>query len=373
MRPRTALALPLIALLTSQGCVTSPGGSGDDDDSSADSAFQTHAVVTTTDFSVGALATVDLDTRELREEITATSADPIVRVDSGLVFQINRWMFDSVRVYEPPDLQQPVLEFSTGAGSNPHDAVLCDGAIFVTRYHEAALGVYDLDTGIGLGEIDLSPWADEDGIPEASTLVRRGTTIYVGLQRMIREGAFWPADPDGGVILEIDCEAREVTGEWSTGPNVAIQAHPMDDDALLLIEGIYTDESGAITLDGGLRTLDLLDDAPGPIEIDEDTVGGNIVAVAVGPDGRGLLITADALEHHVHGLDLVAGTTQLLDSTTAYIPEARANDRGEAWVVRRAPLDDLEAGGGLAVYDLAAFEQVAWIGTSLEPFSIDFF
>jgi hypothetical protein len=361
-----------VALLAASGCVTSPDGPGDDDDSASDSAFQTHAVVTTTDFSVGALVTVDLDTHEV-QEVTAISSDPVVRVDAGLVFQINRWMFDSVRVYEPPNLQQPVIEFSTDAGSNPHDAVLCDGAIFVSRYDADSIGIYDLDTGIAVGEIDLSPWADEDGLPEASTLVRHGETVYVGLQRLIREGGVWPAAPGGGAVVEIDCVEREVVASWTTGPNVFIQDHPLQDDAFLLIEGMVMEESGAVDLDGGVRTLDTTSGTLGPLEIDEATVGGNVVAIAIDADGHGIVVTSDGTQHHILCLDPITGELQALDSTNAYIPEVGMNDRGEVWVVRRAPLDDLEAGGGLAVYDPVACEQVAWIPTTLEPFSIDFF
>ena len=73
-------------------------------------------------------------------------------------------------------------------------------------------------------------------------------------------------------------------------------------------------------------------------------------------------------------MDLISGTTELILSSTAYIPSVQGNDRGEAWVVMRAPYDDPGAGGGLAVYDMDTCEQSdpePWISTSLEPFSID--
>ncbi len=374
--PALLLAATIVPLLVT-GCVgTSDGPAGDDDDSAGAGDGQGHAVITTTDFSVGALATVALDTRELTDEITTTSSDPIVRVDDGLLFVINRYMFDSVRVYEPPELQMPVVEFSTGAGSNPHDAAVCDGAIFVTRHDLDSLGVYDRETGIQIDEIDLSDWADSDGLPEASTLVRQGDTLYVGLQRMVRGGAFWTPADGGGAVVAVDCASREVVDSWSTGPNVFVQPHPMDDDTLLLLDGAYWDADGEITLDGGLSPLPLDGDSPGAPHIDEVTVGGNIVAVATNDAGHGLLVSADAEHHHVHCVDLAAGTTELLFSTTAYIPSVRGDDRGDAWIVMRAPYDDPGAGGGLAIYDMSTCEESAagaWVGTSLEPFSIDFF
>ena len=376
---RGAGLLPFVAIvpLLVTGCVnTSDGPIDDDDDSAAPGDARTHAAVTTTDFSVGALAKVELDTRELTDEVTATSSDPVVRADGGLLFVINRYMFDSVRVYEPPDLQMPRVEFSTGAGSNPHDAAHCSGAIFVARYDLDSIGVYDIDTGIQIDEVDLSGWADEDGLPEASTLVRRGTTLYVGLQRMVREGAFWTPANGGGAVVAVDCETRDVVNSWTTGPNVFIQPHPMDDDALLLLDGIYWDPSGEIPLDGGVHPLPLEGQEPGDALIDEAMVGGNIVAVAADEAGRGLLVSADADQHHVHCVDLISGTTELILSSTAYIPSVQGNDRGEAWVVMRAPYDDPGAGGGLAVYDMDTCEQSdpePWISTSLEPFSIDFY
>ena len=56
-----------------------------------------------------------------------------MQVEEGAIYAINRYQHDSIRRYDPPDLRNPRLEFSTGAGSNPERVALCDGALFVTR------------------------------------------------------------------------------------------------------------------------------------------------------------------------------------------------------------------------------------------------
>jgi hypothetical protein len=377
MAHRFPLSLLLSLLLLSSGCPTGfdddDDTTGDDDDSAGVDA-QTHAVVTTTDFAVGALATVDLDTWEVTDSITATSADPFVRTDDGLVLQINRWQHDSVRIYDPADLTTPLVELSTGAGSNPQEALFCGGDLFVTRLEETSIGVYDPDTGMAVGTVDLSTWTDDDGSPEATTMARIGDTLYVGLQRLDRASVWWTPSDGGGRVLEVDCASREVTREWSTGSNVIVQQHPVVDDTLLLVDGAYYTDEGLVSLDGGIRELPL-DGEPGSYRLTDEDLGGNVLGVAATAEGRGIVITAEDVGHRVLCLDMADWSTTELLFTEAYIPEFAVNDRGEAWIVVRSWLDP-EDEGGLLVIDLDTCTDLtedSWIRFELEPFSVAFF
>ncbi len=372
-------ALPTLLLTWTLAAVGCPTGAdddaGDDDAGDDDDGGQTHAVIATTDFAVGALASVDLDDGTVVDEITATSGDPVVWSDGGRVFQLNRFMFDSVRVHEPPALEVPALEFSTGAGSNPYAVAWCAGALFVVRYDRDSIGIYDPASGLPVGEVDLAPWADADGLPEASTLVRRGETLYVGLERLDRDGEVWLPAPGGGAVLEVDCAAREVVREWATGPNVKVQAHPWRDDALLLIEGVLFETWNVPALDGGVRTLDLTSGALGAVDLDEQAIGENIVGVAADAQGRGVLVSAGSETHTIHCLDMTDWSVETAAVTDYFIPEVRSNDRGEAWLPMRAGPADPGTPGGIAVYDLASCEERAGglIGFSLDPFSVAFY
>jgi hypothetical protein len=367
-------APPFLLLLALAGCPLDDDDVADDDSAGDDDA-QTHAVVATTDFTVGALATIDLDDWTVADELTATTGDPVVQVHDGLVYQINRFQHDSVRVYDPPDFSTPLLEFSTGAGSNPQWVVPCGGALFVTRYELDSIGVFDPGTGLPLGEVDLSSFADGDGLPEVSSMIRLGDRLYAGLQRMDRD-AGWQPDPDGGRVVEIDCDAREVTRWWTTGNNVMVHRMPGQDGELIAVEGALFDPDYQMLLDGGIRELDLAEDEPGPLQLTEVDLGGNIVAFAAGSAGVGLLALNQDEVHHLLCVDLSTWETTALGQTTSWVPEIQVDDRGQAFVPLRSGPADPGAPGGIAVIDLATCTDLTdddLISFSLEPYSVGFF
>jgi hypothetical protein len=371
--PRYGLALVLI--LTLAGCPLDDDDDADDDSAGDDDDNQTHALVATTDFTVGALATIDLDDWTVVDEITATTGDPVVQVHDGLVYQINRFQHDSVRVYDPPDFSTPLLEFSTGAGSNPQWVVPCAGALFVTRYESDSIGVFDPGTGLPLDEVDLSAFADADGLPEASSMIRLGDHLYAGLQRMDRD-AGWQPDPEGGRVVEIDCVDRQVSRWWDTGANVMVHRVPDRDGEMLVVEGALFDLDYQMMLDGGIRELVLTDDAPGPLQLTEVELGGNIVAFAAGGGGVGLLALNVDEVHHLLCVDLVTWETTALWQTTSWIPEIQVNDRDQAFVPLRSGPADPGAPGGIAVIDLATCTDLTsgdLITFSLQPYSVGFF
>ena len=141
------------------------------------------AVLITSDYQVGALATMDLDTRTVTDTLTTIHSDAAVSSGEDWVFQINRLGMDSIRVYEPGQWAAPLVEFSTGDSSNPHGAVLCNDQLVVSLYAESHLGVFEPLTGIQTNSVDLSPWADDDGSPEASSMILLGRSALVALQQ----------------------------------------------------------------------------------------------------------------------------------------------------------------------------------------------
>ena len=377
MTPRNSFLLLCVLSSALLGC---PAGDGDDDsaalddDDSADPvAHHTRALIGTTDFTVGALAEVALDTLEVTDEVTATTGDSVVRADGGYVIVINRFQHDSVRLYDPDDLLTPLSEFSTGAGSNPQEALLCDGRLFVTRLELDSIGVYDPDSGLPVGEVDLSAWADDDGVPEAATMVRVAGTLYVGLQRLDRDNAWLPA-ADGGRVVEVDCGAMEVTRGWAVAANVTVRLHPRRNDALLLNDGPYWTAENLVATDGGLRELELDGDEAGDYLLTEESLGGHIVSVVAAATGYGLLVTAEDEGHRIFCLDMEDWTATELAFTTGWIPEVGVSDQGLAFVLIRSWLDP-QLQGGVAVYDLddcSCFTGNDLLSFSLDPFSVAF-
>lgn len=352
---------------------------GADDDTAGDddvAAGATHAVVTTTDYSVGSLALVELDGWAVQDEIVTTSGDPSVTVDDGTILVVNAFGADNLTAYDPEDFSAPLFQVSTGAGSNPRRVASCGGAYFVTRYEEASLLVLDPGTGQTVGTVDLSGWDDGDGTPEAFSAVALDDTLYVSLQRFERAGYVWTPAADGGRILEIDCGTRTVLREFTTGPSPTLARHPMDPGKLLVFEGVYYDETFAVAQDGGARVLD-----PGTGALDagytwpEAEVGGNLAGFGGLASGKGILAVGTDTGSRIYCADLAAGTATLLDESTSFVNDVAADDRGDVWVVQRVSWLDPESDAGLRIFEAeTCTERTAggWIATSLEPYAVAF-
>ena len=75
---------------------------------------QTHALISTIaeDYSVGAVAMVNLDTLALSDTLTPTSGDAVVRAVNSQAVVLNRLNTDTVQVFDPGDWSAPQLDFA---------------------------------------------------------------------------------------------------------------------------------------------------------------------------------------------------------------------------------------------------------------------
>ncbi len=93
-------------------------------------------------------------------------------------------------------------------GINPQDvAIDSAGRRWVTRFEQSSLAVVAQD-GKSLEKVDLSAYADADGLPEASAVHIVGERAFVTVEQLDRCGGFKPTGP--GLILEIDIATRQV-------------------------------------------------------------------------------------------------------------------------------------------------------------------
>lgn len=324
---------------------------------------ETHAVVTTTDFSVGALATVDLGTFAVDDDLVPTSSDPYVAVQQDEVFQFNGLGIDNVAIYTPGAWSAPQEQFSVGDGTNPHGVALIDGALFVSLYEENALGVFDPTDGSSLGSVDLSAYAGSDGIPEASTMVVVGGKLYVALERLDRNNGW---TDDGGTVVQVDPTTKTVTKAWAVGPSPIVYPHPTDPNKLMVRTGLYAQAVG------GLRVLDPSKDAPDPLLLDASALGYGISGYAGSRIGVGLIVG----EHTdaTYTLSCVApdGTlTHAYGPTSDWLVNPVVDDRGRAWVAVRSS----SGTSGLLVVDLFTCQVLTDtpIQTDLPPYGIAFY
>jgi hypothetical protein len=318
------------------------------------------------DYATGAFATVDLDTWAVDDGLFPVAGDAAVQVDGDRVHQLNRLGTDTLRAYRAGDWGAPLWEVSTGSRTNPHDARVCGGGLYLSLYEENELLVIDPDSGARRGSVDLSAQDDGDGV-EASDLLVLDGTLYVGLQRMARTGATWT--PNGGRVLAVDCATGLAGQAWPAGANTRLhgawEERPLASGGAWgeLPAGIYTIDPAA----GRSRAL-----------IDMSGTGHAVIDVAVAGDHALIVTLADDLSgSSVWCADLRAGRLEELERTTSYLTSASANDRGEAWVTAHWGWVDPELSeAGLLIYDIegcARLNPGAPVRTALGPVALAFY
>jgi hypothetical protein len=302
-----------------------------------------------------------------------TGSDWEVMIADGAPWLLGRFFVDAVRRYDGMDFSAPILEFSTGAGTNPRSIAVCADRIYVSRYDITEgdtpvggdVGIFDLATGGPLGSVDVSSFnPPEDGTPEPDRLVAVGNTIYVALQRLDRD-AGWTPD-DAGKLVAIDCTTGTVTGDWDVGPNPVISAVAADPT---LIQIVY---------DGGVALFDTTAETVQNV-VDDFAMGEGYDSLTAVATGEAVLLVTELNfgTNEVWCMDLLGGTQTMLTSVPQRNWETIAAPDGNVWVLWRdhwATDTEVEV-GGVTVYDPVTCTEVTstWMSFGSDPSSLAFF
>lgn len=371
---------------------TDPGDTDTDVEPPEPSEFDAGVIVATTDYSVGAVEVVDINTWDIEVTPRTTLGDPKVFVDTWLdettdpnrrvevVFQVDRSGSDTIRVFWPDpltseiDWSAPFVEFSVGDGANVQDVEVCDNKLFVTMYDRDYIGIYSLLDGALFDTIDLSSYNDADGFPEAASLVESDLKLYVALE-MLDRSTWQPSGP--GKIVEINCPGRNTIREWDTGPSPSIYFYPLNPTKLVVRTGMYTDESGTIALDGGLQLLDMNANTMGDMKVTEEEIGANITdfSAHAGQGGAAAWITSDEnYESAIYCTNLNSfNPNGPYEQGLGYFADLETDWQKWAWVAVQAGWADPTGPEGLMVFDLATCTNMTSTGlleTQLPPYAL---
>ena len=347
---------------------TSDTGTDTADTADTGAAAEPLAVIVTSDYTVGTLNTADL-AGALTPDLLPTSGDTVVVAEGGRLFLLDR-SANVVRAYDGRDFSAPTWEAGTGDGSNPVGVATCGGKVFVARYFVPSLLVLDPATGLSLGEVDLSAFADADGSPEADSLVAAPNgRLYATLNQLDYLVTY--ASTDGsGTLVEVDCDALTVSDSWDVGPNP--HATAIGDGATIAVYGgdyFLPDWSGP-ALDGGLWTFDTETRTLSEPLLTEESLGGNVGNVVVRDDGRGLYTLDDGTTWSVNCFDATSGTTAATLDPVAFVQGSVLAPDGTAWLVQRSPFSGEAGTVGTVRVDLDTCTPAAPIATTLEPYSV---
>ena len=218
-------------------------------------AFTDHLfVVTSNGTTAGSSAAVQLQSPwTVTPGVEPVGASPRVRHFAGLHYIVSGTPADDLRVLDPTSFE-PVRIIPFAAGSNPQDVLAVDATVFVSFYDSASLQRFDVASGALIASIDLTPFADSDGLPEAGCMIRDGNHLFVELQCLDRSphpeaqvaGQLAVVDIGTNQLVDADPMVPGTQGIVLTG---VLPRLPMQIEARTLyvsVPGFFHDQSGGI-------------------------------------------------------------------------------------------------------------------------------
>ncbi len=341
-------------------------------------AFTTNAAY---DYSSGSYSVVALDDMTVAQDVLSINSDAVVKCAGGIPMVLERFGADTVTILDIESPYSVADQFTVETGSNPVDiALLAAGDGVVTRNNVTTAAIIDLDDGaLDTESLDLEDFADADGIPEMSAVAVADGKIFIALQLLDRDTAFW--DPTGpGLVVVFDEESLDLidvdpeTADVDDGialtaanPQAGFQASPYEDNVLYVAEvGLYG------VLDGGIEGFNVSTYDAGGFIVSEETLGGDIAAWVVvdAETGYAAVSLPEFAGDRLVRFDPSEGTVtdeHVFESAAYTLTGMALTSDGRLLVVDR----DLE-GSGIVVFDAETGEQIgdSPIATGVAPFSI---
>ncbi len=366
----SSMVLAVSALLTfscdSDSSVSPTAESGGDTESGI--------FVVTSDFATGSTAFLAPTSETADIDLLNVHSDAVARFFDGKVYVVNRLGADNILVLDQGDLRTPMTQFSVGNGSNPQDIeIVSDIKAYVTGLARADLAIFNPQDGTELGTIDLSAFADGDGLPELTQMVQAGSRIYVLAQRLenfapVGTSYLVVIDTDTDIIVDMDDSADGVQAVELTAPNpngiVVIGSSLVVSEVSSFGDRVGGIEVFELSAGGGVASLGLV--------IDEQTLDGDIQGIAMVDENSGFaLISDENFANYVVPFNLATGEVgaRLEGLSTGFIQSMEV-DGNRLIVGDRGTFDAPEA-NGLMIFDVETKDLVAGpISTGLPPASI---
>ncbi len=259
------------------------------------------AFIVTTDFQTGQYATYSMDTNQMTVLNYPIHSDATAVYDSnrGRIWVINRRGQDNVLMVNPGQGFQPTTsQWSTGAGSNPYDMeFISPDYAYISRYDRPELLKMNLTNGATMKEIDLSPFADADGLPEMSYMLLHDNRLFIAIQRLDRNNLYTPAG--NGLLAVVDATTDTLVDVNPSTPEpdaIPLQGkNPCAGTDLLFQDGLlYVADTGEYgVLDGGIEVVNPVNLSSRGFLITEEALGGDLLDFALQP-GKGYAILSDS-------------------------------------------------------------------------------
>ncbi|MEM7180625.1 MAG: hypothetical protein AAF518_06920 [Spirochaetota bacterium] len=166
----------------------------------------------------GRFSTMTEDGVSVAGAYTNIHSDAVAFYYNSKVYVLNRLNRDNLQILNPNLANLTENEFSLGARSNPHGiAFISETQAYISLYGEARILSVNPQAAQITASIDLSPYADADGIPEVSGLLLHDGRLYAAVQRLDRNNptSIWPP-ADYSLLLEIDISTNVIVATYQT-------------------------------------------------------------------------------------------------------------------------------------------------------------
>ncbi len=337
-----------------------------------------YAFITTTDYSSGSSSVIYLDgSYTVAADVEALHSDAVSRYYEGLIYVINRMGGDNIQVLDPGDGFSTIRQFSVGAGSDPHDIAFRSGTkAYVPRCNETDILIVNPQSGAHTGSIDLSSFADGDGIPEMDCMILVGDRLFVSIQRLDRNNYWLPVPPSYIAVIDtkadtlLDCDpetpgiqAIELSG---TDPYNDIHYDPYSGLLYVTCIGWWG------MIDCGVETIDPTTLCSEGYMLSESAAGGDINDIALFSANTGYAVVTNAsFDNLLVRFDPSTGElTDTLYTPSGYVlSDIEISPGGELFLCDRTAIDP-----GVRVYDAQTGLEIpeSPIDVGLPPFDITF-
>ena len=337
-------------------------------------AAQSGLFVTTTDFVSGSAAYLQSGALEAEVNLLNLHSDTVVRYYQGRIYVVNRLGQDNILVIDENDPRTPVLQFSTGNGTNPHDIAFASASkAYISRYDDTRILIVNPQDGSELGTVDLGAFADVDGAPEMSQMAIVDDRLYVACQLQDRDAGFVPAAR--GILVVVDIETDQLVDMDPAVDGVQARLLAAGNPTSVVAVGtqlVVAEVAGFGDLAGGIEVIDLQDGSSRGLVVSEADLGGDINFLALSSASKGYAVVSDVnFANHVYPVDLSSGVVhaKLASHSTGFTPSLAVD--GQRLIIADRGTFDNPDGGGLLFYDTETDQLVAGpISTGLPPASI---
>lgn len=334
---------------------------------------------TSCDFVSGGIGVIDTDTLEVVDHRRGIiDSDAVIREQRGRVFAINRFGGDNIQELDPDRRHATLWQCSTVPGSNPHDLVLVsDTKGYVSRYDATSLLIVDPSTdptcaNFEVGTIDLSAYADDDGLPEMDQMVVVDGFLYVAIQRLSRTDFFRPASNAALIVIDTATDTVVDTIELSISNPFAEAKGLFHHEAT---DRIYVGGPGTLFTDlndGGVEIVNPTTRMSEGVIATGIELGGDLMDFALAGTRRLFAIIADG-DFNATVIEFDTGLraiTDTLASSALLLSDIELAESGRLWLADRNCTNP-----GVRVFQIAAMSGATEVTAEpifpgLTPFNI---